>query len=73
MAKAILEYDLDNFDDKRDHLCAIKSKDMASFIWELSFNTRKELEHRLDSQEFTEEEELNQYQVLEMVFEKIHE
>ena len=72
MAKAILEFDLNEPDDKRAHLRAVKSLDMASFIFQLTSNTKKELERELESHEF-QNVQLKDYEVLNMVFEKIHE
>jgi hypothetical protein len=36
--KAILEFDLNDADDKLNHLRCIHSTDMAAFIWELEHN-----------------------------------
>ena len=72
MAKAILEFDLNEPDDVRSHLRCIKSLDMASFIFQLTSNTRKELERELETYEF-QNINLSEYEVLHKVFEKIHE
>lgn len=73
MAKAILEYNLNDLDDKMAYMCAAKSTDMASFIFQLSYNTKKELERHLEAREFRGEKDLNEYEVLEMVFDKVRE
>lgn len=49
MAKAILEYDLADLDDSREHLRAIKSTDMALILWELNYNTKRNIERLIDS------------------------
>jgi hypothetical protein len=72
MAKAILEFDLNEPDDRMAHIRAVKSLDMASFIFELTLNTKKQLEHELASYEF-KNIELKDYEVLNMVFKKIYE
>jgi len=36
--KAILKFDLDNPEDRKEHMRCMKSSDMASFIWELKNN-----------------------------------
>jgi hypothetical protein len=72
MAKAILEFDLNEPDDRMAHIRAVKSLDMASFIFELTLNTKKQLEHELESYEF-QNIELKDYEVLNMVFKKIYE
>lgn len=46
--KANLKFDLDNPDDKRAHLRAIKSLDMALALWHIEANMRKKLEDKID-------------------------
>jgi len=41
--KAVLEFELDNPDDKMAHLRCVKSLDMALFIWDVSQLLHKEL------------------------------
>ena len=36
MAKAILEFDLNDSDDVMAHMRAVKSLDMASVLWEMA-------------------------------------
>ena len=67
MAKATLEFDLNETDDIKAHLRAVKSLDMAIALWEIIHNTKKGLEWSL------EEKELDKYDTLELVFDKIHE
>lgn len=67
MAKAILEFDLNDPDDKQAHLRAVKSIDMAGALWDIMHNTKKGLEWAMDGKE------LDKFDALEMVFEKIHE
>jgi hypothetical protein len=67
MAKAILEYDLNDFDDKLAHFRAVKSLDMGLALWDIVHNTKKGLEWAMEGKE------LDKYDALEMVFEKIHE
>lgn len=38
--KAILEYDLNEFDDKQAHLRAVKSLDMALCLWTIRYLKR---------------------------------
>jgi len=49
--KAILEFDLDNEDDKISHKECIKASDMAGFIWELKHNFWRKWKH--DETDFT--------------------
>lgn len=67
MAKAILEYDLNDPDDKQAHLRAVKSLNMASVLWDITHNTKKSLEWAMDGKE------MDKYDALELVFDKIYE
>lgn len=65
--KAILEYDLDDVDDKMAHLRAVKSLDMACCLFEILRNTKKGLEWELENKE------IDSYETLELIFNKIWE
>jgi hypothetical protein len=67
MAKAKIEFDLNDPDDKVAHLRAVKSLDMAMALWDITHNTKKGLEWALENKD------VDKYEVLEMVFEKIYE
>ena len=67
MAKAILEYDLNDIDDAMAHMRAIKSLDMALALWELLNNSKRTLERAMH------EKEMNKYEALDMVYERIYE
>jgi hypothetical protein len=67
MAKAKIEYDLNDVDDRMAHLRAVKSLDMAMALWELTHNTKKGLEWSMEGKE------IDKYDALEMIFEKIYE
>jgi hypothetical protein len=67
MAKAKLEFDLNDQDDRMAHLRAVKSLDMAMALWDITHNTKKGLEWAMEGKE------IDKYDALEMVFEKIHE
>ena len=67
MAKATLEFDLNDTDDAMAHLRAVKSLDMALSLWDIVHNTKKGLEWSLEGKE------VDKYDTLELVFEKIHE
>lgn len=67
MAKATLEFDLNDFDDRMAHLRAVKSLDMALALWSLVHNTKKGLEWSFEGKE------IDKYEALELVYEKIHE
>jgi hypothetical protein len=67
MAKATLEFDLNDSDDMIAHLRAVKSLDMAMALWEIVHNTKKGLEWSMEGQE------IDKYDALELVYKKIHE
>jgi len=67
MAKATLEFDLNDSDDMIAHLRAVKSLDMAMALWEIVHNTKKGLEWSM------EDKEIDKYEALELVYQKIHE
>jgi hypothetical protein len=67
MAKAKIKYDLNDIDDRMAHLRAVKSLDMALALWDITHNTKKGLEWSLEGKD------IDKYEVLEMVFEKIYE
>ncbi len=62
MAKAILEYDLNDSDDRLDHLRAVKSLDLALSLWQIVYNTRKGIENELEFKEMTN------YELLDKVY-----
>jgi len=67
MAKATLEYDLSDPDDDMEHKRAVKSLDMAMALWDIVHNTKKGLEWSMEGKE------IDKYDALELVYEKIHE
>jgi hypothetical protein len=67
MATATLTFDLNDSDDMIAHLRAVKSLDMAMALWEIVHNTKKGLEWSMEGKE------MDKYDALEMVYEKIHE
>jgi len=67
MAKAKLVYDLNEPDDVMAHKRAVKSLDLALALWTITHNTKKGLEWSMEGKE------MDKYDALEMVFEKIHE
>lgn len=67
MAKAKLEYDLNEPDDIMAHKRAVKSLDLALALWTITHNTKKSLEWSMEGKE------MDKYDTLELVYEKIHE
>lgn len=53
--KALLEFDLEDFDDVRAHKRCVHSLDMAIFIWELKHNLiRKAHRQEMSLEDFTD-------------------
>jgi hypothetical protein len=67
MAKAILEFDLNDPDDSMAHLRAIKSLDMALSLWEMMYNTKKSIEWE------SEEKNLSAFDAIDKIYEKFWE
>jgi hypothetical protein len=67
MAEAILKYNLNDTDDAMAHMRAVKSLDMALALWDITHNTKKGLEWSMEGKE------LDKYEVLDIVYEKIYE
>jgi hypothetical protein len=68
MAKAILEFDLNDPDDHDAHLRAVKALDMALVLWEMSYNTKKKMCYDIEFQKITDP-----YEVVDKFMEKLHE
>ena len=65
--KAILEYDLTDPDEARAHLRAVKSTNMAIVLFEMSANTKRKIENRIDVLDFKTPQA-----ALDAVFEEFH-
>ncbi len=67
MAKAILKFDLSDPVDRMEYTRCNKSLDMALALWELCLNTKKGLGYSMEGKN------MDQYETLEFVFDRIHE
>lgn len=54
--KAVLEYDLNNPDDRKAHMRAVKSDDMYFVLFQITSNLRRRLERKFESQGYVDEE-----------------
>lgn len=45
-----VKYDLSNPDDRIEHLQTVNASNMAFIIWDFLYNSRKEIEHKIDNQ-----------------------
>ena len=68
MAKAILEFDLNDPDDTMAHLRAVKSLDMALVLWEMAYNAKKSIKYDIEGKKIE-----CPYEAVDMVFEKLWE
>ena len=48
--EAILKFNLDNADDKMEHMRCVKATDMAIVLFEITHNLKRTLESRFESQ-----------------------
>lgn len=71
MAKATLEFDLNDADDIIAHLRAVKSTDMALMIWHLLYNTKKEILRELEASDLNGEAD-HDYDLVDKIFDKIY-
>jgi hypothetical protein len=69
MSKAILEFDLNDLDDKMEFKRCTASLDMALAIWEIVHNTKKGLYY---DAEFNKPDGSCVYDGIDMVYEKIY-
>jgi hypothetical protein len=67
MAKGIVEFDLNEPDDILAFKRAVKATDLALALWDITHNTKKSLEWSMEGKE------LDKYDTLELVFDKIYE
>ena len=48
MSKAVITWNLNDFDENQDFKRCIKSKDMAMLLWELKHNAYKKCSYKID-------------------------
>lgn len=66
MAKAILEFDLNDIDDRVSHKISVKALDMLSSLWEFDQHLRSEIKY--NSERMSEEV----YEEYEKMRDKLH-
>ena len=66
MAKATLEYDLNDHDDMMAHMRAVKSLDLALVLWEITYNTKKGIQNEIEFKK------IDAYEAVDMIFSKLH-
>ena len=63
--KAQFNFDMDDADDRMEHLRCIKSLDMSLVLWELNCNSKKGFENKISVNP-----KMNAYDVLDMIFDE---
>ena len=56
--KATLEFNLEDLDDRLEHLRAVKATDMALALWEIVYNSKRSFEDQIEEGKFTDQQEL---------------
>lgn len=49
--KAKLEFDLNDPDDRMEHMAAVKASDMAQLLWQIRMNLRKKVYSEAEAEE----------------------
>lgn len=57
--KAELHFNLDDYDDKIEHLKCVQASDLCSAVWEFLNNTRKELTNNALNQKLDVDDAVN--------------
>jgi hypothetical protein len=68
--KAILEFNLDDLDDQYAHRRCVASLDMALLIWELVYNTRKDLSRKI-KHALEEDKNITAHDSLELLYDEL--
>jgi hypothetical protein len=66
--KAILEFDLNDPEDRISHMRCVKSLDMSIVLFELTVNLKKKLENRFEN----EPQERDEFDGIDETFREIH-
>lgn len=69
--KAILEFDLNDFDDQIAHKRAVKSLDLALAIWQIVHNTKREMGREIE-RALDQDKNFTPYDSLDILFDHIH-
>lgn len=67
MATATLTFDLNNIDDRFDHIRCVRSTDLAVVIFQIVNNGKKDIENRMELCD-----NLGPYDTLDLVYDYIH-
>ena len=57
--KAELHFNLDDYDDKIEHLKCVQASDLCSAVWEFLNNTKEELTHNALIQDLDVDDSIN--------------
>jgi len=67
MAKAILEFDLTDPDDAMEFERAVKATDMALVLWQLVFNTKKQIFNEIEFEKIE-----SPYDAIDKLYERLY-
>ena len=67
--KATLSYNLNDPDDRMAHMRAVKSLDMASALFDITRNLKKQVERKFEN----DDTEYDSFDVIQEVFDRVHE
>lgn len=67
--KATLSYNLNDPDDRMAHMRAVKSLDMASVLFDITRNLKKQVERKFEN----DDTEYDSFDVIQDVFDRIYE
>jgi hypothetical protein len=68
MAKAILKFDLTDSDDAMEFERATKATDMALVLWQLVFNTKKQIFNEIEFEKIE-----SPYDAIDKLYERLYE
>jgi len=68
--KGILEFDLNDFDDKMAHLRATQSTQMAIALWEIIHNTKKSIIYKVEDA-INQDKNITPVDAVDMTFDAI--
>lgn len=68
--KGILEFDLNDLDDRLAHERAVKSLDMALVLWHLIHNTRRDMMEKID-RALEEDKNFTPHDSLDIIYDEL--
>jgi hypothetical protein len=69
--KAIIEFDLNDYDDIIAHKRAVKALDMAMSLWEIVHNTKKSMSYKIE-RALEEDKNFTPFDSLDIIYDAIY-